>query len=186
MIYLLRHGRDDEDFLGGWSDNKLTSKGKKQIKEAALLIKKSGIKINKIVTSPIYRAQESAKIVGEILGINNIEISEYLKEQNKGILNGMNKEIANKNYPEYLISTVDTVYPEGESLRDLNKRIIGNMDFFNNLEGGTLLITHRGVINSFYYYLNNIPLDMNKTQFNVTFASLHALDLDKKTIKKVF
>ena len=36
MIYLLRHGRDDEDFLGGWSDNKLTSKGKKQIKEAAL------------------------------------------------------------------------------------------------------------------------------------------------------
>ena len=186
MIYLLRHGRDDEDFLGGWSDNKLTTKGIKQIKESANLIKKSGIKINKIITSPIYRAQQSAKIVSEVLNIKDIEVSDYLKEQNKGLLNGMNKEIANRDYPEYLIDNVDTVYPEGESLRGLNKRIIGNLDWFKSLEDGTLLITHRGVINSFYYYLNDIPLDMNKSQFHVNFASLHELDLDNKKIKKIF
>ncbi len=186
MIYLLRHGRDDEEFLGGWSDNKLTHKGIKQIEEAAWLIKKSGIKINKIITSPIYRAKQSTDIVSKILDIKDIEVSDYLKEQNKGLLNGMKKEIANRDYPEYLIDNVDTVYPEGESLRGLNKRIIGNLDWFKSLEDGTLLITHRGVINSLYYYLNDIPLDMNKTQFNVTFASLHEVDFDNKIIKKIF
>ncbi len=186
MIYLLRHGRDDEEFLGGWSDNALTDEGREQIKKAAIKLLKSGIKINKIITSPIRRAKESALIIADILDIKDIEVSDKLKEQNKGLLNGMNKKEANIKYPEYLIDSVDTVYPEGESLRQLYGRIINNMNFFRNLEDGTLLITHRGVINALYYYLNDMPLDMNKTQFNVGFASLHELDLNNKKIHRIF
>ena len=98
----------------------------------------------------------------------------------------MNKKEANIKYPEYLITSIDTIYPEGESLRQLYNRIISNLDYFDDLEDGTLLITHRGVINMLYYYLNDVLLDMNKKQFHVNFASLHALDLSKKTIKKIF
>ena len=186
MVYLLRHGRDDEEFLGGWSDNALTDEGREQIKNAALNILKSGIKINKIISSPIRRARESAEIVANILGIENIEVNDFLKEQNKGLLNGMNKKEANIKYPEYLITSIDTIYPEGESLRQLYNRIVTNLDYFYGLEDGTLLITHRGVINMLYYYLNDVLLDMNKKQFHVNFASLHELDKDNKTIKKIF
>ena len=186
MIYLIRHGRDDERFLGGWSDNALTEHGKDQIRKTATHILKSGIKINKIISSPIYRAKESADIIASILNIKDVLVDDRLKEQNKGLLNGMDKDEANIKYPEYLISTVDTLYPEGESLRDLYKRIVDNIDFFNNLEDGTLLITHRGVINALYYYLNNKELDMDKKQFGVGFASLHELDTSKKTIRKIF
>ncbi len=33
------------------------------------------------------------------------------------------------------------------------------------IEDGTLLVTHRGVINMIYLILNNIELDMDKKQF---------------------
>ena len=184
MIYLMRHGRDDEDYVGGWSDVLLTKKGIKQIERQAEWIKEN-LHIKRIVCSNVKRALQTAEIVNKYLNVN-IEINDNLKEQNKGLLNGMNKKEANIKYPEYLIDSVDTVYPEGESLRQLYGRIINNMNFFRDLEDGTLLITHRGVINALYYYLNDMPLDMNKKQFNVSFASLHELNLDNKEIHRIF
>ena len=166
MIYLMRHGRDDEDFLGGWSDNELTEDGVLQVKNAALYMLKSNIKINKIVCSPIKRAYDSAVIVGDLLGVKDIE--------------------ANIKYPEYLIDSVETIYPEGESLKMLNDRIVDNIEFFSEAEDGTLFITHRGVINSIYYYLNKIELDMNKTQFGVGFASIHEVDFRTDKIFKIY
>ena len=47
----------------------------------------------------------------------------------------------------------------------------------------TLIITHRGVINMFYYILRNIPLDMDKKKFKVDVASVHALDKITRSIK---
>ena len=186
MIYLMRHGRDDEEFLGGWSDNELTEDGVFQVKNAALYMLKSNIKINKIVCSPIKRAYDSAVIVGDLLGVKDIIVDERLKEQNKGKLNGMNKKEANIKYPEYLIDSVETIYPEGESLKMLNDRIVDNIELFSEAEDGTLFITHRGVINSIYYYLNKIELDMNKTQFGVGFASIHEVDFRTDKIFKIY
>lgn len=40
MIYFLRHGEDDESFIGGWSNVSLTSSGIEQIREASGFIKK--------------------------------------------------------------------------------------------------------------------------------------------------
>jgi len=34
MIYLMRHGQDDETYVGGWSDVSLIPKGKEEVKEA--------------------------------------------------------------------------------------------------------------------------------------------------------
>lgn len=186
MIYLMRHGRDDEDFLGGWSDNELTEDGVSQVKNAALYMLKSNIKIKRIVCSPIKRAYDSAIIVGDLLGVKDIVVDERLKEQNKGKLNGMNKKEANIKYPEYLIDSVETVYPEGESLKMLNDRIVDNIEFFSEADDGTLFITHRGVINAIYYYLNEIELDMNKTQFGVGFASIHEVDFRTDKIFKIY
>ena len=35
MIYLLRHGLDDENYIGGWSEVDVINEGKMQIYDAA-------------------------------------------------------------------------------------------------------------------------------------------------------
>ncbi len=188
MIYLLRHGLDNEKYIGGWSDIPLTKEGIYQVVNTASKIKQNNnIKIKKVIASNVRRAIQTAEIVTPIIGATNFETSDILKEQNKGHLNGMEEIVAASLYPEYAKDkvTVDTVYPDGESLKNLYQRIKDNLDYFASLEDDTLLVTHRGIINMLYYILNDIPLDMNKTQFSVTHASLHTCDIKNKQIRKV-
>ena len=35
MIYLIRHGQDDETYIGGWSDVGLLKEGEEEVKESA-------------------------------------------------------------------------------------------------------------------------------------------------------
>ncbi len=185
MIYFLRHGQDDETHVGGWSNVSLIPEGIEEIKMSGLWIK-DNLKIKKIICSDVKRAVESAEIIGSILDLP-IEKNSKLREQNKGLLNGILKEVAYSDYPGYTDKeiTVDTVFPEGESLRDLYNRIDDYLDEILSFEDDTLVVTHRGVINMIYFILNNKELDMNKKQFNVTTASIHELDKDNRVIKRI-
>lgn len=188
MIYLLRHGLDNEKYIGGWSDIPLTKEGVYQVVNTASKINQNdNIKIKKVISSNVRRALQTAEIITPIIGITTYETSDILKEQNKGHLNGMEEFIASSLYPEYAKENVkvDTVYPDGESLENLYMRIKDNLEYFEALEDDTLLVTHRGVINMLYYILNDIPLDMKKDRFDVTHASLHACDIKNKQIRKV-
>ena len=183
MIYLMRHGQDDENYIGGWSDLSLTKEGIEDVKKEALWIKEN-LTINKIITSDINRAVETTKIVNEQLNVD-ITVTNKLREQNKGKLNGMLKEEADKIYPDFREGGIDTVYPDGESLVDLYNRMKDYIDDILNFDDNTLVITHRGVINMIYYILNNKELDYDKKQFGVTVNSVHELDQINKIIKKI-
>lgn len=185
MIYLMRHGQDDENYIGGWSDGNLLDEGRKQVSDTSWWIK-NNLKIKKIICSDIKRALETAKIVSEILDVP-YEVNAMLREQNKGLLNGMLKDKAHLEYLEFLGEnvTIDTVYPDGESLKDLYERVKKNLDVFLKFKDNTLLITHRGVINMLYFILNDISLNMDKKQFGVLPASVHELNKNNKSIKKV-
>lgn len=43
MIYLLRHGLDDENYIGGWSDISLTEEGIKQVQYATKFLESKKI-----------------------------------------------------------------------------------------------------------------------------------------------
>lgn len=185
MIYLLRHGLDDERYIGGWSDGNLTDIGIKQINEVGQYLKDKNYQISKIYTSDIKRAVESAEIINKYL---NVEIicSEELRELNKGLLTGLEVNLAKRLYPKYFDNlTIYTKYPNGESLKDLYERI--NLLLNDNIfkDNNTLVVTHRGVINMIYAILNNEKIDTNKRKYGVEHASLHEYDLDKKLIKKI-
>lgn len=185
MIYLMRHGQDDETFVGGWSSVPLIPEGREEVKRNALWIK-NNLTITNIMCSDVTRAIESTEIVSDTLGIP-YTLNENLKEQNKGRLNGLEKEIAYNNFPGFMDGevTIETIFPEGESLRQLYERIKNYLAIIMKMENGTLLVTHRGVINMIYFILNNKELDMDKKQFDVTTASVHELDVINKSIKKV-
>ena len=183
MIYLMRHGQDDESFIGGWSDVSLIDSGKKDVKNTAEWIR-DNLHIKSIQCSDVNRAIETAKIVSETIGVP-YTLNSNLREQNKGKLNGVLKDKAYALYPEYKDVEVDTVFPEGESLRDLYNRIKDYIDEIMKFEDDTLIITHRGVINMIYYILNNKDVDMNKKQFGVETASVHELDNKNKTVRRI-
>lgn len=185
MVYLMRHGQDDETYVGGWSSVPLIEQGIKEAQDSAEWLKEN-IEVKKIICSDVLRAEQTAQIVSEYLGIP-YETSQDLREQNKGLLNGVEKEIAYNEYTGFKDNevTTETVFPEGESLRDLYNRVKIYLSKIMSMEDGTLLITHRGYINMIYFLLNNQPLDMDKKQFGVTTGSIHELDQKNRLIKKV-
>lgn len=183
MIYLMRHGLDDEKYVGGYSNVGLIDIGIKQVKDSVGFIKK--LNINRIVCSDIFRAKQTGEIINEDLKLE-INYTSSLRELNKGLLNGMDKQLAKILYPNYFNNlTISDRYPDGESMKDLYNRIkllLDDIDKYDN----SLLVTHRGVINMIYYLLNNIELDMDKRRFDVTHASIHELDIKQKSIRRIY
>lgn len=184
MIYLVRHGLDDESYIGGHSNVDLTEIGIKQVENTGLWLKENDIKVSRIYTSDIKRAVTTSNIIGGILNLDIIKTSE-LRELDKGLLTGLKKEVAMDKYPEYIkVNRVDIKYPSGESMLDLYNRmkiLLKNIDKYDN----SLLVTHRGVINMIYVILNNDELTMNKEKYGVEHASVHELNLEKRKIRRI-
>lgn len=184
MVYLMRHGQDDESYIGGWSDVSLIPDGVFEVEESAEWIK-DNLNILSLQCSDVKRALETADIVSSYLNLP-YQVNSNLREQNKGDLNGVLR--MNLTYEKLVLTkskNVDMRYPNGESLRDLYNRMKVYLDKIMKMEDNTLLITHRGVINMIYYILNDIPLDMDKKQFGVVTASVHELDINMKKIKRI-
>lgn len=182
MIYFLRHGEDDESYIGGWSDAELTENGRKQVMEICETLSK--LPISRIVSSDIERAKMTSKIVSEALNLPVTYLKE-LREQDKGLLTGLKKEDAYFKYPQYQgVVEVDMKYPEGESLMDLYERV---KTLLIEIEGWdeVLIVTHRGVINMVYFLMENRLPDKDKEQFQVTHASLHAWNPKQKKIERM-
>ena len=185
MIYLVRHGLDDENYIGGWSDVDLTSIGWKQIEETTNFIVDKGLVINKIISSDVKRAVTTAKIINQKLKLG-VEVSKDLRELDKGDYTGLLKD--NLSLQEQIRINKFSIYdkyPNGESMLDLYKRMHEYLEKIKNLDN-VMLVTHRGVINMFYYLLNDIELSMNKSMFDVVHGSVHEMDINKKLIRRIY
>ena len=182
MIYFLRHGLDDEEYIGGWSEVDLIDEGVEQVKEICSLL--GTLPIKKIISSDIKRAQTTSKIVSEYLNVP-VEYSDKFRELDKGDLTGMHKTLALSLYPNYIDNVaIDERYPNGESMIDLYARVKALLDEISDWDE-VLIVTHRGVINMIYFVMENRLPDTNKKQFGVTHASVHEYNPKQKIIKKL-
>lgn len=184
MIYLIRHGLDDESYIGGHSNIDLVDVGVKQVNELGIWLCSQHFDIRNIYTSDVKRAVTTANIINNYLNVPVINTKE-LRELDKGMLTGMKKEIAEVKYPEYMnIDSIYNKYPNGESMFDLYLRIKCLLLDISKYDRG-ILVTHRGVINMIYYLLNNDGLDMNKGRYGVEHASVHEFDIEKSRIRRI-
>ncbi len=185
MIYLIRHGLDDENYIGGWSDVDLIDKGVKQVQDSIKFIVDKSLIINRIISSDIKRAVSTASIINKELNLEII-FSNKLRELDKGLYTGLLKSSLSNNELKTIKNfTIYDKYPDGESMIDLYKRMKVYLNDLKNIDD-VLIVTHRGVINMFYYILNNVDLDMNKEKFNVNHASIHEMDIKKKLIRRIY
>lgn len=185
MIYFLRHGLDDERFIGGWSEVDLTDEGVEQVRSSIEKMSAKGIIPKQIISSGVKRSDTTAEILGQYYDLK-IKRDYRFREQNKGELNGLPKKEALKEFSDLLNDIdIETKFPGGESLEDLYQRIKTLIEDLKDFEDDTIIVTHRGVINMLYYLLYHIPLDMDKEKFEVSHASLHVFNPEVMLVSKV-
>lgn len=76
-LYFLRHGRAAEprDWPGDEAERPLTEQGRAELHEVAKGLRRLGLGLDAIVTSPLARARETAQIVAAELGLAASESS---------------------------------------------------------------------------------------------------------------
>ena len=103
-LVLLRHGQSQwnlENRFTGWVDIDLTEKGKLEAEKAGILIKKKNIEINFYYSSLQLRANNTLKIIQEVLTDKKDFVKAWqLNERHYGALTGLNKSEMNKKIGE--------------------------------------------------------------------------------------
>lgn len=155
-IYLVRHGADDNTVRGGWSNYPLTDEGIKQSLKLAEKLKADKCNAEKICSSDLLRAKQTAAILAKHLNLK-IEYNQGFREVNNGDLAGMNNDLADKLYPGLFWKNLEweRQYPNGESPRQFYERV---KSAWNNLiktdYKSIILVTHGGVINVILHIIN--------------------------------
>ena len=137
-LVLLRHGQSQwnlENKFTGWKDVPLTEKGINEANKAGLLLKKNNIKIDKVFSSILERANKTAEIAIKASELDNLfvnglfiyERDQRLNERDYGDLVGLNKEETADKFGKEQVHiwrrSFDTPPPNGESLKDVVDRV---------------------------------------------------------------
>ncbi|HTL47134.1 MAG TPA: 2,3-diphosphoglycerate-dependent phosphoglycerate mutase [Verrucomicrobiae bacterium] len=144
-LILLRHGESQwnlENRFTGWVDVELSEKGKKEAEAAGKKLK--DIRIDKVYTSVLKRAMNTAQIALDTAGKKNlpVERDKALNERHYGALQGLNKAETAKKYGDEQVHIWRRSYdipppadktdmnPEGigESLKDTAARTLPYFD----------------------------------------------------------
>ena len=137
-LILLRHGQSKwnlENKFTGLTDVDLTEAGIKEAINAGKLLKKLSINIDKIYSSELKRANDTAKITMKEVDLSNLykknELimtrDQALNERDYGNLVGLNKSDTIKKYGKEQVHiwrrSFDIPPPGGESLKDVLQRV---------------------------------------------------------------
>lgn len=188
-IFFVRHGKDDENYRGGWSNLGLVPEGVEQAKRLGIYLndKKEEFGIKKILSSDLARARETAEILAEVFDLP-VTTDEGLREADNGELAGMLNAEALVKYPGLFWSTLkpDECYPNGESPNQFFMRIKtwfeAFLEEYMDFDGNILVVTHGGVINVVYYLVRNLEWSNKKKSVPVGNCSVHVLDVERMEI----
>jgi broad specificity phosphatase PhoE len=142
-IGFFRHGQTDWNInmlLQGVTDIPMNATGIEQVRAAAKAINRDDWDV--IITSPLGRARETAEILGEHLGFDEISHFDLLIERSFGEAEGMTYEQWKSRF-----SNLDEI-PGGESKSELTARSALLLDTFRDmyLEKRVLAVSHGALI----------------------------------------
>jgi broad specificity phosphatase PhoE len=135
-LILVRHGvtvhTTDRRFSGGLGGRNpgLTDEGRAQARATADWLSPLAEGIDVVISSPVRRTEETAEIVAARLG-KTFVTEDGLAEMEFGTWEGMTFEEVRAAYPDDLeawLGSVDTGPGGGESLRVVEKRVLGSLD----------------------------------------------------------
>jgi len=150
VIYLARHGETDDNarrVVQGWIDTPLNDRGREQARELTAAVKDLGI--GAIWTSQLARAAETARIVGESLGIEP-RVDDRLAESQRGSWEGRTLDDIEQSEPDawaaWKRGGPDFRFPGGESLAEHQSRVLAAIEAIRAADQPALVVAHGGTI----------------------------------------
>ncbi|MDE2670032.1 MAG: histidine phosphatase family protein [Chloroflexota bacterium] len=151
-LLLVRHGESEgnvEGLIQGQLDKPLTDLGHVQAKAVAERLRADG-GIDRIVTSPLSRALQTAEAIASALDLP-VTTDDRLMEYDFGELSGLTAREVAERYPgwSWLIDGADTprdMLPGEEGWPSFDARIAEAFADLMALEGQTVVVTHGGAI----------------------------------------
>jgi len=142
-LLLVRHGESEWNAIGrwqGWADPPLSDLGRRQ---AAVAARAVGA-VDAIVSSDLQRANQTADIIANELGIGPVVVDAALRERDAGPWTGRTRQEIEAEWPDYLASGKrPDGYEEDETLLD---RVTPALVTLEAAGETVLVVTHGGVI----------------------------------------
>ena len=150
-ITLLRHGEstgNEQGLYQGRAEFDLSDRGTAQVNALADFWLDHGITFVKIISSPLARAQQTARIISETLGIPLV-LNDLWQEIDNGMLAGLHlEEVARKHPFTDIMTPFDPIGKTGESNMDLYRRATMAVQELVRLPAGEyLVVSHGGFLN---------------------------------------
>jgi broad specificity phosphatase PhoE len=164
-LWFVRHGESTWNASGlvqGQAEGSvLTAKGRREAARAAEQL--GSLRVSAICTSDLERAHETAAIIGHALRLP-LRYERALRERNFGTAQGhplSELRPAVSGIQGDRVVDADARPPEGESLREMYRRVATFMDVAEAAapEGGVVVVTHGGVIRMAQAYADGVDVD---------------------------
>ena len=157
-LYVVRHGQTLHNQLGlvqGSTESDLSEKGIEDAKELRELVSKLNIDV--VISSPLKRALDTAKIITD--NKYNIIIDDRLIERNYGL--GEGKPVDEELTIKYWDFKLNTDINEVEKVQDLMFRIVEFIEDIRNKyeDKNVLVVAHSAILRAIHYAINGIPED---------------------------
>jgi len=151
----MRHGLSVHNQIGKFSgriNSPLTDEGRQDVKANAEEL--VGVNIDAIVSSPLSRALDSAKIIAEVIGFpeDKIIVSDLFSERDFGKLEGT----------PYSPLAVNDDVEDIESIEDLIKRAEKGFELLNKIDANDILLVSHGSLGRAMVFV--ISQDTDKSQ----------------------
>ena len=157
-LYVVRHGQTDQNLLGlvqGDTESDLTEKGIEEAKALRELV--ASLNIDVVVSSPLRRALDTAKIITD--NKYDIIIDKRLIERDFGLSEGkpVDEELTIKYWDFKLNTDINGV----EKVQDLMFRITEFIEDMRNKynDKKVLVVAHSAILRAIHYAINGIPED---------------------------
>lgn len=169
-IILVRHGETDHTtdkrFSGGLASANppLNDLGRRHVRETAEWLASVADQVDVVITSPVRRTRESAEIVAEVLGKDEILVDDGFAEMEFGTWDGLTYlEVAEK-LPDELaawLGDMDHAPGGGESFRTVEKRVLAGLERVIETHAGqtVVLVSHVTPIKTLVAHALGAPLE---------------------------
>ncbi|MEW6546278.1 MAG: histidine phosphatase family protein [Bacillota bacterium] len=151
-IYLARHGRttwNREEIFRGQTDIPLDDLGRQQARALGEALADAGI--TTVVSSPLSRALETARIACASLEVDDPRVEPALTDLNFGAWEGLSRQEVEERYPDlyrkWASDPAAVTFPGGESLAEVEERAWPALGRLVESHPATavLVVTHRVV-----------------------------------------
>ena len=159
MILLIRHGQPThhtEHLTGGWTDSTLTALGRQQMLDVG-----EGLKIDfatrpkpLLYTSDLRRAVQSAELIAQVLGVQEVKQFHFLREKNNGKAANLTEQEAKKFFrrPPTETALDHANYEGGETRREFFHRVATGMNKLALGERDIIIVAHKGTIQNIVFW----------------------------------